>query len=128
MVATNGTGIENFEARRLELGMSRATLAKRAGVSLPTVARILTGRERSPRLGTIRALAKELGIEVRFVAVADEESLREQQAERKAREIARSVQGTMGLEAQGVSQEKLDKLIRQKMHSLLAGSRRKLWE
>lgn len=108
--------------------MSRATLAKRAGVSLPTVARILTGRERSPRLGTIQALAKELGIEVRFVAVADEESLREQQAERKAREIARVVQGTMGLEAQGVSAEKLDKLIRQKMHSLLAGSRRKLWE
>jgi hypothetical protein len=34
----------------------------------------------------------------------------------------------MGLEAQGVSQQKLDQLVRQKTHKLLAGSRRKLWE
>ena len=54
--------------------------------------------------------------------------LREAQAQRKAAEIGRLVQGTMGLEAQGVSQQKLDQLVRQKTHKLLAGSRRKLWE
>jgi transcriptional regulator with XRE-family HTH domain len=108
--------------------MSRATLAKRAGVSLPTVARILTGREQSPRLGTVQAIAQQLGVEVRFVPVKDEYDLRKEQANRKAQAIAKMVQGTMGLEAQGVSQKKLDNLVRQKTDGLMAGSRRKLWE
>ena len=60
--------------------------------------------------------------------IADEEELRERQAEQKAREIAKMVQGTMGLEGQGVSPEELEKLVRRNTIRLLAGSRRKLWE
>ncbi len=108
--------------------MSRAALAKRAGVSEPTVNRILSGREASPKLSNVAAIAEALGLELCLHPVMDEETLREHQAEEKARAMAKMVQGTMGLEAQALDQSGYERLVSRTKHKLLAGSDRRLWE
>jgi hypothetical protein len=76
----------------------------------------------------VMAVAEALGMKTHFSPEADECSYLEQQAEKKARSLVGMVQGTMGLEAQGLGSADVDKLVKQTMHKLLAGSRRKLWE
>lgn len=125
---------QSLEGRRRALEMSRRLLAKRSGVSLPTVTRILTGLEKSPRVTSIMALAQALGVEVRFshdVQVVEVQGVREMQKEqalRKARRVAQHVQGTMALEAQAVSPETIDDMVDENSIELLAGSRRRLWD
>ena len=58
---------------------------------------------------------------------ADEQTFAEQQAESKARTIVRIVQGTSALEAQGVDSGTRQQMVKQTVHQLMAGSRRKLW-
>jgi transcriptional regulator with XRE-family HTH domain len=120
--------LQKLDARRRRLGMSRAALARRAGVSLPTVHRVLTGKEDAPSVTTLNAIAAALGMEVQIVEVADVDELREEQAKRKARRLTEQIQGTMGLESQGVGSKQLDRMTKQTVHELLAGSGRRLWD
>jgi len=108
--------------------MSRAALAKRAGLSEPTVARILNGHDGSPKLSNVVALAEALGLKLCLLPVVDEEALREQQAEEKARTMAKLVQGTMGLEAQALDKPAYERLVNRTKQKLLAGSGLWLWE
>lgn len=117
-----------LDLRRRKLGMSRATLARRAKVSAPAVHRILSGKEPSPTVATIEALAGAMGMELLFRDVADPDELRERQAEKIARKIAGVVQGTMGLESQGVEPSEVKALIKRNVHRLLSGSNRRLWD
>lgn len=117
-----------LDLRRRKLGMSRAALARRAKVSVPAVHRILGGKERAPSMATIEALAAAVGLEISFSEVADVEDLREQQAEKIATKVAGAVQGTMGLESQGVDPATVKTLIKRNMHQLLSGSNRRLWD
>lgn len=119
--------IIELESRRRLLGMSKSTLAERAGVSLPTVNRTLSGSERSPTLSTIIAIAAALGLELKLEAAQEPDDFRLAQAKAKATRIVQMVQGTMALEAQAVDQKTIDRLIDQTMHELLAGSPRRLW-
>ena len=122
-----------LDLRRRKLGMSRPILARRSGVSIARVHAILRGTETNPRLSTIHALARALGVAVsvgseggiREVISADE--MRRQRALEKAKRITAGVQGTMGLESQAVGQQTLDSLTEQMIHKLLAGSNRRLW-
>jgi transcriptional regulator with XRE-family HTH domain len=127
--------LSKLEFRRAQLGMSKAALAKRSKVSLPTVDRILSGREQNPRLSNVTAIATALGVEVRLadneISVVDQKTahqFRREQALSKAKRIVNMVQGNMALEAQAVSQETIDGMIDQTVCELLAGSPRKLWE
>ena len=122
-----------LDGRRARLRMSKVDLARRSGVSLPTVHRLLSGRESRARTDTVAAIAAALGVEVRLSenphvhethGVSD---FRRAQARAKARRLARLVQGTMALEAEAVGVETLAALEEDNLHALLAGSGRRLW-
>ena len=118
--------LSDLEKRRRDLGMSEAILAKRAGVSMNTVRRILYGDITDVSLGSFVALAEALGVDVRFEKEAPETCL-ERQAEKKARQLVGMVQGNMGLESQAVGKDVVNRMIRDTVHQLLAGSKRNLW-
>ncbi|MBN2579162.1 MAG: hypothetical protein JXB10_09245 [Pirellulales bacterium] len=107
--------------------MSRPILAKRSGVSLATVNRILGGDEDSAILSNLIALAQALGMAVSISNLSSEKDFAEEQAKNKAEAIARMVQGTSALESQAVDSETYEEIIHQTVHELMAGSRRKLW-
>jgi len=120
--------------RRLRLRMSRATLARRAELSLPTVQRLLSGREGRPRMDTVARLAGALGVDVllsdspRVCARATASAFRDEQARAKARRLASLVQGTMALEAEAVGADTMGRMEEENYHALLAGPARRLWE
>ena len=116
-----------LDLRRRELKMPAAVLAKRSGLSLPTVQRILSGRHLNATWANVVALAAALGEEVVLRPMATSEDLREQQARRKAERLVKMVQGTSALEAQAVEKERLEQMVRRSLHELLAGPARKLW-
>ena len=114
------TWFSRFDFRRRQLGMSKAALAARAKVSRPTVDRILSGREESPRISNVSAIAAALGVELRLVdnviTVVDQKSAQEfrrQQALNKAKRIVKMVQGNMALEAQAVGTDTVDEMVDQ---------------
>jgi transcriptional regulator with XRE-family HTH domain len=113
--------------RRERLGISCSVLARRVGVSLRSVQRILSGEELNPGFSTVAKLAGELGVSVRFDDEVDVRTFRRRQAERKAERILAIVQGSSALEAQGLSRETLRDLREKTINELLAGSPRKLW-
>ncbi|HSG69291.1 MAG TPA: helix-turn-helix domain-containing protein [Planctomycetaceae bacterium] len=115
-----------LEKRRRELRMPRATLAKRSGVSLATVNRILSGQHKGATFENVLAIAEALGMEITTVRHGTSSEIREQQATRKARNLVRLVQGTSALEGQGLDQEELDEMIEQTARELSL-TNRKLW-
>lgn len=122
-----------LDSRRARLGMSKADLARRAGVSLPTIQRLLSGREGCARVDILGAIADALGVEVRLSGSPyvhesfDLSAFREARAREKAAHLAKLVQGTMALEAEAVDGRVLEQMAAQNVHSLLAGPGRRLW-
>ena len=116
-----------MERRRKSLKMSRPVLARRSGVSLPTVNRILSGGDERATYASLRAIARALGMDFELKSIASEQDLAEQEAHAKAEEIVRMVQGTSALESQAVGRETYIQMIRQTVHELMAGPRRRLW-
>jgi transcriptional regulator with XRE-family HTH domain len=120
------TTLLDLNARRKRLKMPVAVLVRRAQVPRPTVFRILRGQADSVRFGHVQKVAAVLGVSF-GTPPADPDDLRRRQAERKARLLRRLTQGTMGLEAQAVSDEVLNDLEREAVAKLLAGTGRTLW-
>jgi transcriptional regulator with XRE-family HTH domain len=122
--------IRELEFRRTQLRMSRAAVAKRSGVSIATVVRILTGKERNPRISNIAAIAAALGLDFKITLNSEQSphDFRKSQAETKAKKLVRMVQGNMALEAQAVDQAAVSAMVEQTVCELLAGSPRRLWE
>src|SRR5687768_3770438 len=104
--------------------MGRAILAQKAGVSLRAVDGILTGTERNPRLATLHAIARALGVSVRVGAevgmteAISADEMRQQRATEKANRLAGGVQASMGLEAQAVDAAERASLVERTMHKL----------
>src|SRR5258708_3020487 len=118
---------ERLNRRRLSLGMSCAIVARRSGLSLRTVQRVLSGKEPDVGLATTLAIARVLGV---AFEVSDEEEandFRRRQAEQQAQKVIGLVQGTSALEAQALAAEELNSLRQHTVRDLLAGSNRKLW-
>ena len=63
-MARNKDILAALDDRRRELGMSMSVLARRSGVSLPTLQRVLRGRN-GGMLATLEAIARALGTELR---------------------------------------------------------------
>jgi transcriptional regulator with XRE-family HTH domain len=126
--------LSQLDERRKALGMSRSALARRSGVSLPTVQRVLTGTEPTPSLPVVHALAQALGVQVNLghdAAIRSTTSateFRRQRALTKARQLTGMLQATMGLEAQAVAPQTLDDLTERQAEQLLGGSGRRLWD
>lgn len=112
---------------RRRLGLSCAAVARRAGVSLPTVQRVMAGGVDSTSVGTLKAIAAALGMDVALAFQGSLEDIRERQARSKATRLVRMAQATSGLEAQAVDSDALDDLIRRTAVTLLSGSKRRLW-
>jgi len=119
--------LQTLDCRRRELRMSVTAIAKRSAVSLPTVARILSGRFPYASFANVAAIADALGMVLKLESVMDADDFREDQAQRKARQLVAMVQGTSALEAQAVDDRTLDAMTRQTVHELLTGSPRALW-
>jgi len=122
-----------LEDRRARLGISKADLARISGVSLPTVQRLLAGKEKRPGLGTVAKIAAALGVEVRLSyrihvhPTFGVDEFREMQARKKARRLVRLVKGTMALEDESVGEEALAAMEDENVHRLLSGAPRRLW-
>lgn len=126
MVAIQETA-KSLEARRQELGMTHRALAKRSGVSLATVKRVLSGAHGATGFVQVAKVAEALGLSVEFKPKVSVETLRERQALRKAERIASLTQATSSLESQGLDKTGYERLVRALVHRLMADSNRKLW-
>lgn len=118
--------VERLARRRQALGMSFATLARRSGVSEPTVKRILGGQLGEASFANVAAVAQALGTTL-ALEETDADELCRRQARHKAEQVARLVQGTSALESQAVDAQTYHRLIEKSYHELLAGSKRRLW-
>ena len=119
--------IHALDARRRELDMSIDVVSRRSGVSVSTVVRVLSGQNPHVSLENLVAIADVLGMSLCVTPRTSTLQFREEQANQKARRLARIVQGSLGLEAQAISANDLDDMARQTAHQLLAGSPRRLW-
>jgi transcriptional regulator with XRE-family HTH domain len=124
---TADLSFQELERRRKHLGMSHLVLARRAGVSLTTVQRILSGRHQGARIDHVAAIADALGMGREFPSKKSAEDMRERQAEQKAKQLVDMVQGTAGLEGQAIDAHAMSEMVRRTMHELLAGPKRSLW-
>jgi transcriptional regulator with XRE-family HTH domain len=127
LVGGEAEGFESLNQRRQELGLSVGSLAKRSGVSRPTVQRILSGTNPTASFSNVMAIAHALGLSLRLNARTDVGRMKQDQAARKARKLVSLVQGTLGLEGQAVDQKTLDAMIEKTTHEMLNGPKRRLW-
>lgn len=116
--------VSRLRTERRVLGMSYAVVARRSGVSEPTVKRIFGGKGAS--FENVVAVAEALGLPV-LIGEGRRDALRLEQAELKAQRIARMVQATSALEAQAVDSATVQHLVERSVHELMAGSKRRLW-
>jgi transcriptional regulator with XRE-family HTH domain len=116
-----------LDARRRRIGMSYAALAKKSGVSMTTVVRILSGKHPAASFENVLAIAEALGMETRFLEGAPAGEFCEHRALEKAEQLIRMLQGTSGLEGQALDADTLGQMKRQTVCELLAGSKRRLW-
>ncbi len=116
-----------MQRRRKALRISCQSLALRSGVSMPTVQRILRDGGEHTTYANLTAVAQALGMDFELRSTSDEQTFAEQQAETKARFIVRMVQGTSALESQAVDSDTYQQMVKQTVHELMAGPRRKLW-
>jgi len=115
-----------LDRRRRDLGLSYAALSVRSGVSEPTVKRILRGRLPEASFAHVVAIARAVGAPIASHEQDVDEMLRAR-AREKATMVARLVQGTSALEAQGIDDVEFGRLVERTFHELLAGPRRRLW-
>ena len=119
--------INRLAGKRQELGMSDTYIAHKAGLSQPTVNRILSGRHSSARLDHIIAIAEVLGMKCQMLDTKDAESMRYERARHVARKLAETTQATMALEGQGLKWKNIKDIMGREISKLLAGSNKKLW-
>src|SRR5262245_55913002 len=117
-----------LDSRRRELGIPYSALSELSGVSQPVVQRLLCGKLQEPRFQSVMAVAQALGLErpqileggsIKFDARLSAQALREQQAWKKARKLVGMVQGTSGLEGQGVDHAAYEAMVDRAYHQLL---------
>ncbi|MFO0910990.1 MAG: helix-turn-helix transcriptional regulator [Isosphaeraceae bacterium] len=118
---------QELDDRRRRLGLSYDVLARRSGVSRPTVLRILSGRHPTASFSNVQAIAEALGLDLTTTQRKPVADLRREQATTKARKLVALVQGTSGLEGQAVNPEVVSEMLEQTTIELLAGPKRKLW-
>jgi len=117
--------IHHLNRRRRRLRIPYRAIAKRSGVSPLTVQRVLKG-ESSGTFETVAAIAKALGVSLRFVDDITVHELRRQEARAKAQRLVRMVQASSQLEGQGVDDEAMEDMVAQTTAELLASNVR-LW-
>ena len=115
-----------LNSRRRELEMTFAALAERSGLSLPTVQRILAGKQ-EPNSGHLRSLAEAMGMELMLVPKVRPAQMKLAQARANARRLVAMTQANAALEAQAVGQKMRQELVDRTVQELLAKPRQLLW-
>ncbi|HWL11202.1 MAG TPA: helix-turn-helix domain-containing protein [Planctomicrobium sp.] len=118
--------IQELESRRISLGMSRASLASRSQVSLPTVNRILSGKNQGVSLEKVISIAQALDMSLNANPLSEAKALQEREALKKAKRVVRLVQGTSAIEGQGLEDKDLQRMVRKTCQEILS-SKQKLW-
>jgi hypothetical protein len=123
--------LELLDKQRRMLKMPLDIVAERANLSLATVNRILKKKRTSSSIENVFAIASVLGAEIGAdgaLRIQDPEKMVEQQIQKEAKKIVRMVQGTMALEAQGITDSSfLDQLVETAAQELRRKPRKKLW-
>jgi hypothetical protein len=115
-----------LKQRMLSLRMTPAALARRAKLSADTVAGVLDERADTAAPGA-DTLRRCLGLCADGSRLVSNRTFRKQAARRKARFVTAMVQGTMGVEAQGLDPTDLRKLQHNTYRRLLKASSAQLW-
>ena len=116
-----------LDQQRRTLKMSLPTLAKRTKLSRATVCRILSKKQTSTSIESILAIASVLGAEFKF-CIQNPQKVIDQRVKKKAKKIVQMVQGTMALEAQGITDPKfLAKLEKIAAKEIRAKPQKHLW-
>ena len=118
--------VKSLQSRRKLLGIAFPSLAQRSGVPVPTVKRIFGGQIAQASFANIAAIANALGLSL-ALGESSADQLCRQQARKKARQMARLVQGTSALESQAVDEKTYNRLVEKAFREILAGPKRKLW-
>jgi predicted transcriptional regulator len=119
--------IDRLNHKREALGISHARLAEMTGVSLLTVQRFFAQGNDNISFATICKMADALGIDLMAQEKTSAQEMLEARARAKAREMAKIVQGTSALEAQGVNTVTLNEIENGIFYTLMNGSKRTLW-
>ena len=72
----------SIQQKLSEKGMSRYELAKRIGVTYPTITSIYNGESTSIKFDILEAICKELDCSLEDILIFDNSNLRDQQKER----------------------------------------------
>jgi transcriptional regulator with XRE-family HTH domain len=118
--------LESLYRRRRDLGMPYDELARRCGVSISTLKRVLGG-EATASFATVSAIADALGVRLGSEHAEDVASMRQRQARAKARTLVALVQGTSALEGQAVASTDIELMEQRTAAELLSGPARRLW-
>lgn len=118
---------QQLQKRRQELGIPYLDLAARSGISIATAKRIVCGELENASLKHISAVAEVMGLSIEMREERSAFQTKEIAAAGQAERLVRMVQGTSTLEAQAVSEDQLDKMRRESVHRLMAGSPRRIW-
>ena len=63
-MSTENNYLKNLKSLRIKKGWTQEKLAQEAGISYHTLIKIERGNIKDPRLGTIKKLAKVLGVSI----------------------------------------------------------------
>ena len=116
--------------RKHQLGMSEAYIAREAGLSQPTVHRILSGVHPSASFNDIMMIAEVMGLKTESFSLEFEDitDMLTQQAEQLAKKYTDINNATNQMEGQGLMGSDKKRLGFGLKAALLGGVRRNLWE
>lgn len=114
---------------RAQLGMSQRSLANRAKVPQSTISKIESGLLQ-PNISTLKKVLSSMECKLLMSAVPEKslETIRKNQAIKKAEKKIQYLKGTMSLEKQIPDREFLKELIDDEIRRLLNSSSSELWE
>lgn len=127
--AVRGLAIgELIKLIRIQLGMSQASLARRAGIPQSTVSRVEKG-QRDLSLSTLQKILIALSCDLVIAPVLQDsiENIRRKQAKKVAQKRVRYLKGTMNMEEQQPDDRFIEELLKQEEDQLLQGPNVRLW-
>lgn len=99
--------IEYLKARKKSLKMTNRDIASNAGLPLSTVEQIMCGKVKSPRLDTLQAIEKALGLETQEEQWSDMKKVGITADEEEMLDLFREIGEKYGAEAQARATELL---------------------
>ncbi|MFO0936255.1 MAG: helix-turn-helix transcriptional regulator [Gemmataceae bacterium] len=113
--------------RRKKLGMTIRALSRLSGIPVATVNRVLS-KPSSVRFEHVDRVGRVLGVNFQGVQKISLHKVLHDRAYAKARFVAKTVQGSQGLEAAGVDSQGFNRIVDIAAQALLSGKKRKLWD